>query len=267
MTSDRLLDRVRAANPVPVATITNDELFARIVATPGDPRLVTAPRRRRRIGTRGLAPTVAALVLCGAGGTVGAVQLLSHASPQALFKANPAGGYSRFPGRAPVRQVLIPGSVRRAATFTVPGVGRFEYWIALSRPSGWLCDAIRQPDGTWADLEGNDKYQIGGPVPGCGTLPWHDAHGFSYYNTSIQHRGTTWRIVYGYVPTTGHPAAVRDRISGVTAPLGDERYFAIVLPYCQGRSCNRPAPFAYFQMQTLDASGRVLVTDARDPGM
>jgi hypothetical protein len=40
-----------------------------------------------------------------------------------------------------------------------------------------------------------------------------------------------------------------------------------VIPYCQGRSCNRPAPFAWFQIQTLDASGRVLVTDARDPGM
>jgi hypothetical protein len=73
--------------------------------------------------------------------------------------------------------------------------------------------------------------------------------------------------VYGYAPTTGHPVQVRDGISGRAAAIGDGRYFAIVIPYCQGRDCNRPAPFAWFQLQTLDASGRVLVTDARDPGM
>lgn len=156
--------------------------------------------------------------------------------------------------------------MRRATTFTVPKVGRFEYWIALSRPKGWLCIAIRQPDGSWADLGSNALF--GGPVPGCGNLGWQDAHGFAYYPTTVDaphHR--VWRLVYGYVPTTGHPATVRDRISGTKAPVGDGRYFAIVIPYCQGRSCNRPAPFAWFQLQTLDASGRVLVTDQRDPGM
>jgi hypothetical protein len=270
MTTDLLLDRVRAANPAPTTSIADDELFARIVASPGDPRLVSRPRRRRRrIGTRGLALLAGAVVLCGAGGTVGAVQLLSHDSPSALFKADPAGQFSRRPGHAGgTGQTVIPSTVHRATTFTVPGVGRFAYWIALSRPSGWLCGAIRQPDQTWADLGVDDKYQIGGPMPGCGTLPWHDAHGFSYDSTYVpapDHR--LWRLVYGYAPTTGHPVQVRDRISGVTAAIGDGRYFAIVIPYCQGRSCNRPAPFAWFQIQTLDASGRVLVTDARDPGM
>jgi hypothetical protein len=43
----------------------------------------------------------------------------------------------------------------------------------------------------------------------------------------------------------------------VTAPIGDGRYFAIVIPQ------TRPG----FRLQTLDASGRVLVTDALDPGM
>lgn len=267
MTFDRLLDRVRAANPVPVATITNDELFARIVASPGDARLgASRPRRRRRIGARGLALVAAAVVLGGAGGTV---QLLSHDSPKALFKADPQGQFSRRPGHTGgTGQTVIPQTVHRATTFTVPQVGRFEFWIARSRPSGWLCTALRQPDGTWADLVGADKYQISGPVPGCGTLGLQDAHGFAYYPTYVpapQHR--LWRLVYGYAPTTGHPTQVRDRISGVTAPIGDGRYFAIVIPYCQGRSCNRPAPFAWFQLQTLDASGNVLVTDARDPGM
>jgi hypothetical protein len=263
MTSDRLLDRVRAANPVPPAPIRDDALFARIVAGPGDARLVASNRRRRRIGTRGLALVIAAVVLCGAGGTVGAVQLLSHDSPKALFQADPAVRWSPDP-----HQQVIPGTVDRATTFTVPGVGRFEYWIAISRPKGWLCSAIRQPDGTWAALT-DDKYQLGGPVPGCGTLPWHDAHGFSYYNTSIQHQGTTWRIVYGYAPTTGHPVTVRDTVHHVTAPIGDGRYFAIVIPLCKGRaqcSLPLPRPGAGFRLQTLDASGRVLVTDAYDPG-
>jgi hypothetical protein len=262
MSSDRLLDRVRAANPAPVATITDDELFARIVASPGDPRLMTPRRRRRRIGTRGLALLAAGVVLCGAGGTVGAVQLLSHASPRALFEANPQNA---SPGW---HQTVIPQTVRRATTFTVPGVGRFEYWIALSR-KGWLCNAIREPDGTWADLGGADGFQIGGPIPGCNGFPWHDAHGFSYYPTTIQHRGTTWRIVYGYVPTTGHPVSVRDAVHHVTAPIGAGRYFAIVIPLCKGRaqcSLPLPRPGAGFRLQTLDASGRVLITDAYDPG-
>jgi hypothetical protein len=268
MTSDRLLDRVRAANPVPAVTITNEDLFARIVASPADTRLVA--RRRRRMGTRGLALIAAAVVLCGAGGTVGAVQLLWHASPKALFQANPQGQFSRRPGHfGGTGQTVIAQSVHRATTFTVPGDGRFEFWIALSQPKGWLCTALRQPDGTWADLDvPHDKYEISGPVPGCGTLPWHDARGFSYdptYVAAPHHR--LWRLVYGYAPTTGHPVQVRDRISGVTVPVGDGRYFAIVIPYCQGRSCNRPAPFAWFQLQTLDASGHVLVTDERDAGM
>jgi hypothetical protein len=267
MTSDRLLDRVQAANPAPAATITDDELFARIVAQPGDPRLVARTRRRRRVGTRGLALLAAAVVLCGAGGTVGAVEVLSHASPKKLFEANPSGQYARVPGRAfGTRETVIPQTVRLATTFAVPRVGRFEYWIALSRPKGWLCMAIRQPDGTWAEL-GSDSL-FGGPVPGCGNSAWQDAHGFDYYPTTVPAPGRRlWRLVYGYAPTTGHPVEVRDRISGATARIGDDRYFALVIPYCQGRSCNRPAPFAWFQLQTLDASGRVLVTDDRDAGM
>jgi len=261
MTSDRLLERVRAANPAPAAPIHDDELFARIVATPGDTRLVR--RRRLRVGAPRLALIGAAIVLTAAGGTAGAIQLgvFDHASPEALFKGNPAG---MFPGSR--HQSVNPHTVHRATTFTVPGVGRFEYWIALSR-TGWLCNAIRQPDGTWAALA-DDKFQIGGPVPGCSGWSWRDSAGFAYYPMTVPGPGRRmWRLVYGYAPRTGHPVTVRDRISGVTAPIGDGRYFAIVIPYCQGRSCNRPAPFAWFQLQTLDASGRVLVTDARDAGM
>jgi hypothetical protein len=266
MSTDRVIDRLRAANPAPTILMTDDELFARIVALPGDARLhpSTPRRRRRRLGL-----LAASAVLIGAG-TAGAitVRALTHASPKALFEADPQGQYSRLPGQLTrgTGQTVIPQTVRLATTFTVPGVGRFEYWIALSRPKGWLCLAIRQPDGTWADLGKNSLF--GGPVPGCGATGWQDAHGFDYYPTTIAAPGRrVWRIAYGYVPITGHPVQVRDRISGATAPVGDGRYFAIVIPYCQGRGCDRPAPFAYFQLQTLDAAGRVLITDERDAGM
>jgi hypothetical protein len=263
MSTDRVIDRVRAANPAPSVAIADDGLFGRIVAQPGDPRLVRTPPRRRR---RWLGLLAASAVLVATGAAVGA-GTLDHASPKALFEANPQGQYSRLPGQLTrgTGQTVIPSTVRQATTFTIPGFGRFQLWIAISRPKGWLCLAIRQPGGTWADLDTNSLF--GGPVPGCG-FEWQDAHGFAYYPTTVlapHHR--QWRLVYGYAPTTGHPVEVRDRISGVTAQVGDGRYFAIVIPYCQGRGCDRPQPFAWFQLQTLNAFGRVLITDVRDPGM
>jgi hypothetical protein len=277
MTSDRVLDRIRAANPAPATIVSNDELFAWIIASRGDPRLAvsagtTGGRRPRwlRRGARPLAFLAVAIVLCAAGGALGAVELglFSHASPKALFRANPAG---RFPG-AP-RQVVIPHTVHRATTFTIPGVGTFEWWIALSK-KGWLCEAIRQPDGTWADLGVNDKFQVSGPAPGCGGFPWHDVDGYAYEQTSIHSPGEqTWRVSYGYVPTTGNPVKVRDKISGATAPIEDGRYFAIVMPLCKGANCEVPKnapPGPYlpgYQLEALNSAGRVLSTDRFDPGM
>lgn len=84
-----------------------------------------------------------------------------------------------------------------------------------------------------------------------------------------------WRVAYGYAPTTGGPVKVRDRISGATAPIGDGRYFAIVMPLCRGKcpvtqttppNFSGPFPPGY-RLQTVDRGGRVLVTDRFDPGM
>jgi hypothetical protein len=245
MSTDRVLDRIRAANPVAATAVTDPDLLAQIVGQPGDPRLLRSRARRRRL--RGLAVVVAAIVFSATGGAFG-LGVFSHATPKALFEGNPAAA---FPGDG--SQTVDPRTVHRATTFTVPGVGRFEYWVALST-KGWLCNAIRQPDGTWADLgTPGDKYQLGGPVPGCGKFFWHDARGFAYYPTGTR----SWRIVYGYAPTTGQPVEIRDAVSGATAPIGDGRYFAIVLPQ------HRPG----FRLQTLDAARRVLVTDQFDPGM
>jgi hypothetical protein len=254
MSTDRLIDRVRAADPAPTLAITDDELFGRIVAQPGDARLVRAGRHRRRI--RWMTALVVAVVFSATGGAFG-LGAFSHASPKALFEANPAGPFPWRPGQGVIVPVVIPQSVRLATTFTVSGVGRFQLWIALSRPKGWLCTAIRQPDGTWAGLPSGDKYQLAGPMPGCGTLGWQDVHGFGYWPSSIRSPdGRQWWIAWGYVPTTGHPVEVRDEISGATAPIGDGRYFAIVLPQ------SHPG----FRLETRDAAGRVLATDHLDSG-
>ena len=283
MTPDALMERLRASDPVTESAVTAaDEIFQHIVSGPGDPRLHAAERGRRgplrrwaRTAARPF-PLLAALVVVtgAAAATTGVIGILAltHAQPRRLFIANPAGMF-----RDQTHQSVVPRSVRLATTFTVPGAGRFQYWVALSR-QGWLCEAIRQPDGTWADLgTPHDRYRISGPAPGCGRGFWHDAEGFDYYPTSIQTQRGGWRIAYGYAPTTGHPAVIRDVISGATAPVGDGRFFAIVIPMCRGRRCLsvRPRPHAHrfqipfrgFRLETLDASGQRLVIDRYDPGM
>ena len=97
-------------------------------------------------------------------------------------------------------------------------------------------------------------------------MPWHDAHGFAYNQTSIASpEKRVWQIVYGYAPATGHPIQLRDKVSGATAPIADGRYFAIVMPLCHGTACGRISPPGY-RLQTLDEAGWVLVTDQYDPG-
>jgi hypothetical protein len=215
-----------------------------------------------------------AVGLSATGGASGAIELgaFSHASPKALFEANPAGRSSRLPGQIlEDGQTVIPQTVRLATTFAVPRVGRFEWWIGRSRPKGWLCDAIRRPDGTWADLGAGDRFQLSGPMPGCGTLPWQDVRGFAYNQTSVRSPDReVWRIAYGYAPTSGHPVEIRDRVSGAAPPIGGGRYFAIVMSLCKGLACANPRssqPLPGYELQTLDAAGRVLSTDLYDPGM
>lgn len=257
MSTDRVIDRVRAANPAPAVQTIDDELFARIVAQPGDARLVRPRRRQLRMGTRGLALIAAAVAFSATGAAFG-LGAFSRDSAKTLFEANPAGPFPWRPGQGVIVPNVVPSTVRLATTFAVPTVGRFQMWIALSRPKGWLCAAIRQPDGTWAGLPSGAQYELTAPMPGCGTLGWQDARGFDYWPSSIRSPdGRQWWIAWGYAPSTGHPVEVRDAVSGTIAPIGDGRYFAIVIAQ------NRPG----FRLQTLDAAGRVIVTDRFDTGM
>jgi hypothetical protein len=74
---------------VPAATITDEALYARIIASPADPRLAqgtSAAARRRsrgpRTGIRRVVLVAAAIVFCTAGGAVGAVELSVFAARQ-----------------------------------------------------------------------------------------------------------------------------------------------------------------------------------------
>ena len=88
MSSDPLLARLRAADPVATPVQTNEQLWANIVAQPGDPRLTTGtrptarrrPRRPRLLRFAGVAAGIAAIaaaitVTLGGSGTTGPAPL------------------------------------------------------------------------------------------------------------------------------------------------------------------------------------------------
>ena len=102
MTSDRIVERLRAANPAPAPVIYDDDLFARITASPVDPRRAGPARtlrrrpRRLRMSPRRLALTAAAVLLVAAGGAIGAIRLgLISASPKIAVRGEPCRAVPR----------------------------------------------------------------------------------------------------------------------------------------------------------------------------
>jgi hypothetical protein len=74
MKDDSLMRRLRAARPAAAEPADHDALFARIVAEPGDPRLVDAPRdRSSRLVGRKVGPWTRARPRVLAGSTLGLV--------------------------------------------------------------------------------------------------------------------------------------------------------------------------------------------------
>lgn len=284
MTADHLFDRLRAANPAATVRSSDDGLLAAILSTPGDPRLFgarpqTAARRRRwlRIGGGQLAFIAGLMMIGTAGATVGLINIgvFSHASPRKLFGADLQGVL----GGAQWRQTVISGSVHRAETLTVPGVGKYQYWIARSIQKG-DCQAIRLPDGAWGAMN-NDRYGFGGPVPGC--LPWPCRGAMSnclmgpglvggfFYNIGVLvlPRPYKWRIVYGITASRGRAVEVRDASTGVTTRVFEGHYFAMVLPIkrYEGPTTANSGYYPFIRLQALDASGRVIAQAPPDRGM
>lgn len=269
---------LRAANPVPAKAVVDTSLFARITAQPPDPRLPPVAERPARRWYRRTPPRAAALVVAALVTACGATLLIDKSaqrpivhqfSPQRLAAASPREVF-RVDAQAPFawRQPgVLLDTVRQVATITVPGLGELQYWVADSTHH-WLCAAMRLPDGSWIGTA--NKYQIGGSVPGCLPPPPNcngcpNLHGFDLLDTPILPIGRrgTWMLFYGSVPTTGHPTAIRDLRTGLTAPIVAGRYVAIVLPahvsrQRVGKHWSWDWPRGPFKLATVTASGKIL---------
>jgi hypothetical protein len=266
------LDLVRDLLPVstePSDAARREARVALLAAIGAERRVADAARPRRRVRTRGtrrLAAVCGALLLGAAGATgatVVAIDSFSHDTPTNLFRTNP----DRI-GNPWVRQSLVPGTVRRVETITVPGVGAAQYWTAQATHHG-ICVGLRLPGGVWAGSS-DDRFQLGGPIPGCvyrfsphPTAGWSPKRGFFWVEYQVGRGHWQGRVTFGTVPAVGRPVAVRDALTGTTTPVVDGRYFAILIPpshgqwqsWKQGRT--RILQLRY-RLETVDAAGRVL---------
>jgi hypothetical protein len=236
--------------------------------------------RWRMTPRRGAAVLVAALVAaCGATLAINRSAqrpIAQQVSPQQLATAGPRQVF-RIDAQAPFvwRQPgVLLNTVRQIATITVPGLGRLQYWIADSTHH-WLCTAMRLPDGSWIGTA--NRYHIGGSVPGCLPPPptctgCPDLHGFDLLEADILPIGRdgTWRLFYGAIPTAGHPTAIRELTTGLTAPVLAGRYVALLLPAHASQHGTGPhrfwsIPTGPSNLATVTSSGTALARwpDAR----
>jgi hypothetical protein len=230
MTTQNLLDRIRAADPATGETILPDPaLMAAILATPGDPRLDDAPRPSRV--SRRAALVIAALAVC-----VGTAWAAGGSSPLELFQSNPQD--DGVPGSL-WHQKVIDSTVHRVTDITIPSVGKVQLWYAESAQHGW-CGALRLPGGGWVARNGG-PLDGGGAVPGCQPTrrqvngagePVFVLNGFDYVEGDVDARAQGhgfWRITYGIVEGRHRPVHVLDRVSGRSTPVREGRLFALAI--------------------------------------
>lgn len=181
-------------------------------------------------------------------------------APARLFQVSP-GRFGPTTNGKPFRETVIPGTVRKAETLTVPGVGSVQFWIADSKQHG-VCAALRLPSGGWAGMQ--DGGRIGGELPGC--VPTRAQmgagaliiDGFDYTQSNVVAAGGKhWMLLYGAVSAPGEPVMVRDRFSGRSTRVVDGRYFAIAL-----------RPFHndygdYVHLQAFNAAGGLVASEGR----
>jgi hypothetical protein len=268
MNEERLMQRLRAADPAPATNHPPDQaLWSSIVAAPGDPRLVDnrRPHRWRSLGTRRLSLAAVVFALLAGGGTAGVISsgMFGHDRPTQLFRDNPVGR-DVSPGSALWHQAVIPGTVRRAETISIADVGRLQLWVASARQHG-ICSALRLPGGAWAGL-GASGIDEGGSVPGCHPTrqqingdgrPVYVIDGFDYVEALVRgHDGRSWRVEYGTIdPRQGRAGHVRDALSGITAAVANGRWFAIVFPI------RDPQAIPHWRLEALSTTGRVIAEE------
>ena len=103
MTTDMVLERVRAANPVQARQADNEELFRAIVSTPGDPRLA-GRRPQRRLGVPRPSKWSRLQIVV----VVIVVGLLLVGVATATYVAIRESGGPAFGGRLTPRQLVAP---------------------------------------------------------------------------------------------------------------------------------------------------------------
>lgn len=273
------LERLRRANPVAAEPTNDGELWARIVASPGDERLACPPgagqrpRHRRRRARNTVLALAGVLVVSGGAAFAAGFDPFSFSPSQ--LPSSPQLPYDSAQTLFRAGVVAVASSVTDLGPVTVPGVGRLQYWGARTA-SGGYCEAFKLPDGTWAGtdsaIDGADAggpikphYDFGGLEPGC-NLFGREVHGGGFYwdedqfgpivaNNTTQVQATL--VIYGYVDAPGQPVTVRDATTGLSSPVFDGHWFALVVPPTQ--------PTFNLRLEALDAAGNVISQASPNP--
>ena len=269
MTSEPIIQRVRSANPAAATAVENAALLDAIVATPPDARLTqdAHARTRRRRSRRTW------MLACGAVLSIGGATAWATGAPSALGLFQSASNGFELPS-SPWHQEVIPGSVHKATSTTIPDAGEAELWFATSRQGGY-CTAIRLPDGRWAGAMKGGRLQSpldgGGTAPGCQPTrqqvndatpdsPIFVINGFDYNEVIVNAPGPgrdVWRLTYGVVDGERTPVRVVDRVSGRSAPVAEGHLFALAI---HDPDPTRPKENGR-RLVALDAHGRVVAGD------
>lgn len=265
MTSHPTIARLCRANPAPATKIEDAALLDAILASPPDPRLT----EDGRAGTRRRRSRRTWLFACGALLSIGGATAWATGAPGALGLFQSSPNYES--DSSLWHQAVIPGSVHRATSTTIPGVGEVQLWFGRSRQGGF-CTAIRLPDGRWAGTL-RSPFDGGGTVPGCQPTrtqvndavpdaPVFVIDGFDDNEAIVNTPGPgrdVWRVTYGTVDGTRPAIRVVDRVTGRSAAVAEGRLFVLAV--------HDPDPTRFrengLQLVALDRHGRVV---AGDPG-
>jgi hypothetical protein len=244
------------------------------------------PQRRHFTRLRGLHgrrlalfATVGMLAFGGAAtaGVLGVESLLSSSPAVTLFRDDPRI-WNQDNHNHPGPDGVIPSTVTKVQTLSIPRVGELQYWVARTR-SGGSCEAFKLPDGRWGGTGPDTNYNFGGSVPGChapnqgGDIA--DGGGFDFETDTVgpptatdKHAARDFTyILFGTVDVRG-AVRVRDLETGHTAPIVDGHFFAITRTIAEQRSAivhgerlphlRHRWPSTLFQ--ALDRTGKVLTT-------
>lgn len=260
-----VLDQLSSARPVVLPASKYADLWDRIVAAPADERLAAGQAirspHRGRMRRRSFAALASAGVLIVGGGAalaagVDPFSLISGQSPLRLFEGNP--GWWNQDNQPNYNTPIVASSVTNVTSINVPHVGDFQFWAARTT-DGRDCLALRGPDGLWAGTGDAERdYNFGGINPGCGvTEP--ETGGFRWDLNWIgpavgagnpDAANDVSIVVFGTVDLPG-ATTVTEVKTGVSGPVFDGRYFALVLPPHSTNGIN-------FHLEALDAAGTVI---------